>query len=232
MAQSISDRALRSFLAKIPLFACLEKQQLAELAQTGRIRQIPKGSILFFQDDPDDGLYILRSGLVAIYISSSDGRELVLGEMRPGDSFGELALITGLTRSTTAAALRKSEVFIIPGQLFLDLLDSNPDMLRSLLKETAHRLYASTQRESALAFLDAPARLARILLQLAQISDAPGGYITISQLGLARRAGLTRQTVAKILGRWRRSGWLLTGRGRVVLLDKSALQQVEKQTTF
>jgi CRP-like cAMP-binding protein len=232
MGQSISERSLRSFLAKIPLFACLEKQELTQLAQSGRHRQIPKGSILFFQDDPADGQYVMRSGSIAIYISSSDGRELVLGEMRPGDSFGELALITGRTRSTTAIALLKSEVFIIPSQLFLDLIYSHPDMLRSLLIVTAERLYASTRRESALAFLDAPARLARILLQLADLSDAPGGYITISQLGLARRAGLTRQTVAKILGRWRRSGWLLTGRGRVVLLDKSALQQVERLSTF
>jgi CRP/FNR family cyclic AMP-dependent transcriptional regulator len=232
MAQSISDRSLRLFLANIPLFTCLEEPELAQIAQSGRYRQIPKGSILFFQDDPADDLYILRSGSVAIYVSSSDGRELVLGEMRPGDCFGELALITGQTRSITAVVLRKSEVFIIPGRLFLDLMDSNPEMLRRLLIVTAQRLYASTRRESALAFLDAPARLARILLELAQLSDAPGGYITISQLDLARRAGLTRQTVAKILGRWRRSGWLLTGRGRVVLLDESALQQIESQATF
>ena len=165
MAQSISDRSLRSFLAKIPLFTCLEEPELAQIAQSGRYRQIPKGSILFFQDDPADDLYILRSGSVAIYVSSSDGRELVLGEMRPGDCFGELALITGQTRSITALVLRKSEVFIIPGRLFLDLLDSNPEMLRRLLTVTAQRLYASTRRESALAFLDAPARLARILLE-------------------------------------------------------------------
>jgi len=232
MGKSISDRSLRLFLTKIPLFADLEERELAQIAQAGRYRQIPKGSILFFQDDPADGQYVLRSGSVAIYISSSDGRELVLGEMRPGDCFGELALITGGTRSTTAVTLLKSELFIIPSELFLDLIYSHPDMLRSLLIETAHRLYASTRRESALAFLDAPARLARILLQLAELSDAPGGYITISQLDLARRAGLTRQTVAKILGRWRRSGWLLTGRGRVVLLDKSALQEIENQATF
>lgn len=232
MAKSAEEQQLHLFLAGIPLFACLEERKLNEIVRAGRRRQMPKGSILFFQDDPEDGLYVLRSGSVAIYVSSSDGRELVLGEMRPGDYFGELALITGRPRSTTAVALLKSEVLIIPGNLVRELLDSQPEMIRRLLDVTARRLYASTRRESALAFLDAPARLARILLQLAQLSDAPGGYITISQLDLARRAGLTRQTVAKILGRWRRSGWLLTGRGRVVLLDKAALQQVVNQATF
>lgn len=232
MAQTFGDRALRSFIANIPLFACLEESELSTLAQAGRNREMPKGSILFFQDDPADDLYVLRSGSVAIYLSSSDGRELVLGEMRPGDCFGELALITGQPRSTNAAVQLKSELFIIPGSLFLDLIDSHPEMMHCLLTVTAQRLYNSTQRESALAFLDAQARLARILLQLEQLSEAPGGYVTISQLDLARRVGLTRQTVAKILGRWRRSGWLLTGRGRIVLLDKAALQQVEKEATF
>jgi CRP/FNR family cyclic AMP-dependent transcriptional regulator len=229
---SADKNQLQAFLAGLPLFACLGDRQLDLLARSSRHRQVPKGSILFFQNDPADELYVVRSGSVAIFISSSDGRELVLGEMRPGNCFGELALITGQPRSTSAVTLLKSELLIIPSQLFLDLMDDRPEMIRSLLDLTAQRLYASTQRESALTFLDAPARLARILRQLSEMSEAPGGYITISQKGLARRTGLTRQTVAKILGRWRRAGWLLTGRGRVVLLDKVALRQVEEQTTF
>lgn len=232
MATSADLNQLASFLAELPIFSCLGGPQLERVARASRPRQMPKGSILFFQNDPADGLYVVRSGSVAIHISSSDGRELVLGEMRPGDCFGELALITGQPRSTSAVTLLKSELLIIPSQLFLDLLADHPEMVRSLLELTAQRLYSSTQRESALTFLDAPARLARILRQLAEASEAPGGYVTISQNDLARRTGLTRQTVAKILGRWRRSGWLLTGRGRVVLLDMAALRQVEELTTF
>jgi len=231
MAYSVGEQKLRSFLGEIPVFACLDESDLNKLIQAGRSREVPKGSILFFQQDPADGLYILQSGTVAIYVSSNDGRELVLGEMRPGDYFGELALITGKPRSTNAITLVKSELFIVPGQTFMELLRRHSKMLLCLVEMTANRMYASTRRESALAFLDGPARLARILLQLAESSEAPGGYITISQIDLARRAGLTRQTVAKILGRWRRTGWLLTGRGRVVLLDIPALENVVNQAS-
>jgi CRP-like cAMP-binding protein len=230
MAPTTSETRLAQFLAQLPLFGVLDEQQLSEVIKASRSRQMPKGSILFFQDDPADVLYVVRSGSVAILLTSSDGRELVLGEMHPGDSFGELALITGQPRSATAAALVKCELIIISGVLFLDLLDRNPEMARIMLKSTIRRLYASTQREGALAFLDAPARLARVLLKLELQTDTPSGYITISQQGLAQRTGLTRQTVAKILGRWRRAGWLLTGRGRIVLLDQGALRQVERQS--
>jgi CRP-like cAMP-binding protein len=74
----------------------------------------------------------------------------------------------------------------------------------------------------ALAFYDAQQRLARQLLNLDQLAQDIG-YITLSQEELATRVGLTRQTVAAILGRWRRSGWLLTGRGHIVLLNRREL---------
>jgi CRP-like cAMP-binding protein len=230
MSPTTAETQLAQFLAQLPLFGVLNEGQMAEVIEASRSREMPKGSILFFQDDPADVLYVVKSGSVAIFLTSSDGRELVLGEMHHGDSFGELALITGLPRSATAAALVKSELIIIPGRLFLDLLERCPEMARIMLRSTIRRLYASTRREGALAFLDAPARLARILLKLELQTDAPSGYITISQQGLAQRTGLTRQTVAKILGRWRRAGWLITGRGRIVLLNQKALRQVEQQS--
>jgi CRP/FNR family transcriptional regulator, cyclic AMP receptor protein len=101
-------------------------------------------------------------------------------------------------------------------------------LMNSMLDVIARRLRLSNQRETALAFLDAPARLARVLRILGeQFSDL--GYISISQADLARRTGLTRQTVAKNLSHWRRAGWLLTGRGRIVLLNLNELHKIEFQ---
>jgi CRP/FNR family cyclic AMP-dependent transcriptional regulator len=225
MTLSAAQSGLIRFLAETPLFASMDEEQLAEIVRASRSRTLPKGSVLFFQDDPADGFYVVRSGSVAILLTSPDGSELILGDIRPGDFFGDLALVTGEPRSATASTMLKSELIIIPGRIFLALLDSRPEMTRLLLTLTFKRLYASTQRESALAFLDAPARLAQLLLQLEVYSTGPAGYITISQADLARRIGSTRQTVAKILGRWRRAGWLLTGRGRIVLLDYVALRE-------
>ena len=70
--------------------------------------------------------------------------------------------------------------------------------------------------------------LARLLLQLDK-QELEKGYVTISQEELAQRTGLTRQTVAKTLGRWRRSGWLITGRGRILLLKHAQFSKLEKE---
>ncbi len=226
MATSSDD--IVEFLAQVPLFAVLSREELADPAEACREREVPAKSVLFFQNDPAHSLYIVRSGSIGVLLAHDDGQELILGEMRKGDYFGELGLITGRPRSTSAIALKKSDLVIMPGKHFLKLLDGHQDMTRELLETTCNRLYQSTAREAALAFLDAPARLARALLLLDQQYQEPG-YITISQEALARRTGLTRQTVAKILGRWRRAGWLLTGRGRIVLLDLKALAEAERQ---
>ncbi len=217
-----------AFLRSVPLFAGLDDQALAALARAGHVQRVPKGKTLFSQSDPAEAFYVVRSGCIGILLDSADGRELVINEMRAGDGFGELGLITGRPRSTSAVASESSEIFTIPRDDFLDVLSAQPRLMRRVLETTAGRLQVSGERESALAFLDAPARLARVLLELDRQSRADG-YITIGQEELAQRAGLTRQTVAKALGQWRRAGKLVTGRGRIVLLDRAGLRQQARQ---
>jgi len=137
-------------------------------------------------------------------------------------------LVTDLPRSTEAIAHTSAEIFSIPRDEFLTELDQSSRMLRYLLEITAHRLQISSERESALAFLDAPARLARVLLLLDREHSADG-FVTIGQDDLAQRLGLARQTVAKTLGQWRRSGWLVTGRGKIVLINRPALRRISKE---
>ncbi len=217
------------FLSSLPLFAGLSRSRLDALARECYFRRVSRGSYLFFQDDPADALYVVHSGSFAILLSSPDGRELVINEMRPGDCFGELGVLTGQSRSTSAMARgpEEGEVLVIPRGAFLAVLNEEPLLSRRLLETTARRLRNSSEREGALAFLDAQARLARVLLALdEEVSDR--GYVTISQEELAQRTGLARQTVAKALGRWRRKGWLITGRGHIMLLNRAQLRQLEQ----
>jgi CRP/FNR family cyclic AMP-dependent transcriptional regulator len=115
------------------------------------------------------------------------------------------------------------EVLLMPSSAFREALQREPSLAARLLEITARRLQNSSKREEALAFHDAQQRLAQQLLHADQLVREVG-YITLSQDELATRVGLTRQTVAAILGRWRRNGWLLTGRGHIVLLNRDELQ--------
>lgn len=225
--QQAGTSAILQFLSSLALFEGVSKASLAALARESRLKRVPKGTFLFFQTDLANAVYMVRKGTIAIRLENPDGRELVINEMGPGDCFGELGILTGEPRSTSAEAIIDSEVLIIPSTTFQSILEQEPRLTLHLLKITAQRLQKSSKREEALAFHDAQQRLARQLLQQDRLA-ADKGYLTLSQEELAQRAGLTRQTVTTILGRWRRRGWLLTGRGHIVLLNRHELNLLVK----
>jgi len=214
-------RALRD----APIFEGVSDRILSDFTQSSRIRALEKGEILFSQTDPADTVYIVRSGCIAIFLATLEGRELVINEMHAGDCFGELSLITDQPRSTGALARQSSEVISIPRDIFLKGLEAEPELMRRVLETTALRLRVSSERESALAFLDSSARIAKVLLQLDQQADDEG-VINVTQEDLAQYVGLARQTVAQTLGEWRRVGWVETGRVRIVVKDREALERL------
>jgi CRP/FNR family cyclic AMP-dependent transcriptional regulator len=212
-----------SLLRGAALFRGVSDATLTRLERAGRQRRLARGQLLFSQGDAADAFYLVCSGSIDLGLDSANGRELVINEMHPGDGFGELGLITDQPRSTSAVARQDSVVLAIPRRDFIAALADEPALAQNLLRTMASRLGTSSERESALAFLNAPSRLARVLLQLDRRARAVG-YITISQEDLGRRVGLARQTVAELLGQWRRAGWILTGRGKIVLLNRAALR--------
>ncbi|MBI5030501.1 MAG: Crp/Fnr family transcriptional regulator [Chloroflexi bacterium] len=216
---------LLPILKRVPLFADLNDSALTVLAQVSHVKSIPSGSVLFCQGDDAQAAYILCSGVIAIVLNTPDGRELVINEMRAGDCFGELAFLSGGTRSAGAIARAASQLVVIPREEFLAELKAEPALMLHLIETLAKRLRSSTERESALAFLDATARLARTLLELERAGRAPGD-VEISQEELAQRIGVTRQTAARILGEWRRNDWIETRRGKIIVSDRAALRYI------
>jgi CRP-like cAMP-binding protein len=213
-------------LKSVDAFSTLSGSSLLLLARSSRFENFAKGEIIFFQSDPSESAYLVSKGKISIVLNSPDGREMVINEMRSGDLFGELGILTNKSRSTSAIAHSNCELLVFPRRIFLEIVDTEPQLARTLLELTANRLQVSGKRESALAFLDAQARLAGLLLELEE-QEQDKGYVTISQEELAQRTGLIRQTVAKALGKWRRAGWLITGRGRILILNRKALESLE-----
>lgn len=212
-------------LRSAPIFEGVSDGILSDFTNSSRIRALEKGEILFSQTDPADTVYIVRSGCISIFLATLEGRELVINEMHPGDCFGELSLITDQPRSTGALARESSEVISIPRDIFLKGLEAEPELMRRVLETTALRLRVSSERESALAFLDSSARIAKVLLQLDQQTDKEG-VINVTQEDLAQYVGLARQTVAQALGQWRRVGWVETGRVRIEIKNREALERL------
>jgi CRP/FNR family transcriptional regulator, cyclic AMP receptor protein len=216
-APAPNDELMR-FLVRQPLFADLPTADLAPLAAVVRRRHYLRGAVIFTQGDLGNVAFIVRSGRVEIVVESADGRDLVLYEVGPGDHFGEMALLEGQPRSASAVCAEASELLAITREDLLGELERHPSIMLRMLQAMSRRLRLTDRRLEGLAFHDAAIRLAETLWRISQ-TDGALRVARIHQDDLAARVGVSRQTVNRVLGEWRRRGLVSVARGEIRLPD-------------
>lgn len=214
-----------STLRRLPLFQGLPEEDLQLVGRSVTQSRFHQGQILFLEGDRGDVAYILTSGAVDLVLESLEGVQLTLDRVDEGGYFGEMALLDDEPRSATAIVSRDAEVVTISRHDLLKHLHEHPDTMLNLLRSLSLRVRAADEKIKLLGFLDVAGRLAKTLLEL----DRPPGKratIAIRHEQLAGMVGSTRQTVSEILGKWRASGWVITGRGLLVVTDREALEDL------
>lgn len=221
---------LINFLQEIPLFQALSEQQLHSISQDVQTRKFGQGDIIFREGDPGQVLYLVQSGQVRIYVNGLDGSETsVILFGRPGDMFGELAVIDGLPRSATAVALDKTVLCTISRESFRQHMQRFPQLALNFMKELTHRVRYNTRQMDSLASLPVSQRLARKLLELAQdYGRIEAGNViidmTLTQANLASLIGATRESTNKCLGDFRERQLIWFEHGCITVLDAAALR--------
>lgn len=225
---SIRPADVPSALRGIPLFADLEQAELEALAQLGRVRTISRGNVIFYEEDPGTSCYVLLAGKVKIVVNADDGREHILGMLQAGDFFGEMSLIDGQPRSASAVCVEDVTVVMIQRDEFLKLLRANSELTLKLLVTLTMRLRAADRNVESLAFLSAPGRVARLLLELAKEGEAgPDGLSfqhAMTRQEMASLAGTSRETLTRVLMDYQDRGLVLLDKNRVTLKDEAKLR--------
>jgi CRP/FNR family transcriptional regulator, cyclic AMP receptor protein len=225
----LGARPVIASLAAIPFFGGLEPDALDRLAAGMRSRRFRRGEVIFHIGDPGDALFVIVSGEVKISLPSETGDEAILATLRPGDVFGELALLDGAPRSASASALSPTEAVILPRERFRELIATETGVRDALLASIAGELRRLTTHVEELHFLDITGRLAARLVRLAQESGAPvaDGSVrlrtNLTQADLAAMVGCTRQSVNKLLGQFTDDGLVRLERDAIVLIDMDGL---------
>lgn len=200
----MDDNFAVEVFGRSPLFEQASREIMESLADRLRRRRFRRGEVIFHQGDPGDSLHIVASGAVKIVLPSAEGEEAIIATLRPGDFFGELALLDGAPRSATATALEQTETLVLPRQVFAELLDTLPGLRDALFSGLAHELRRLTGHVEELHFLDLAGRLAMRLTRLARETepDAHGAFRLnwpYTQSDLAAMIGGTRQSVNRLL---------------------------------
>ena len=96
-----------------PTFLRIGRDDLAAFADLTRERGYPKGSVIVFEDDPGDALYLVAAGQVKVVLIAEDGREVILSVLGEGNFFGEMAVIDEEPRSAHVIAMEDSSLLVL-----------------------------------------------------------------------------------------------------------------------
>lgn len=206
----------------------LGADELRELRLGGRLTRFRRGQTLFSQGDLADRVALITAGRVKVCHVTEDGREIVLAIRGVGDVVGELAVLDGGPRSATVAAFEPLEAIIVTAAEFRYFLGAHPAVAWRLTALVADRMRASDRKRVEAACLDASARVARTLSELAGVIGEPSveGSVTlaVSQRELAGYVGASREAVSRALRPLRDSGLIITSRRRLKILRLGALR--------
>ncbi len=226
---SVSDG--REFLAKHDLLGHLTPEELDRLLAPARVERLDEGRVLFRKGDPGDRLYVVLAGRISIGTTSEDGKEVVFNVLGRGEVFGEIALLDGKARTADATAMAESHLLVLERADFLPFLQSHPEVAARLIALLCERLRWVSQSYEDSLFMDLPARLAKRLLLLAETHGEPAGTGTriefpLSQQELAKMAGVSRESVNKLLRAWQSEGLIAHDHSHVTILDPARLKRL------
>lgn len=222
---------IKTSLQNVPLFNDLDSLELEQLAALCRTRAVSRGNVIFYEDDPGTSCYIIVKGKVKIVVNADDGREHILGVLQDADFFGEMSLIDGQPRSASAIAVEDVQMVTIQRDEFLKLLRSNPEISLKLLVTLSQRLRTADRNMESLAFLSAPGRVARLLLELGKDhgEKTPEGVTfthNMTRQELASLAGTSRETLTRVLMDYQDRGIIHLDKNRLTLKNEAKLREM------
>ena len=222
-------------LRRVPLFADLSERELDFLAERAVSHRVGSGELIFSEGEPCKGLYVVESGAVKIFKTSSSGREQVLTIEGPGQSVAEIPMFDGGTYPASALAVGETTILFVEKKDFQALCLQHPDVALKVLRVVGGRLRRLVAIIEELSFTTVRHRLAALLLRLAKRKGkrTPRGIeftITASNQELASHIGTVRELVSRNLSRFQAEG-LVKMEGKTVIIPDVAALKAEVESS-
>jgi CRP-like cAMP-binding protein len=220
---------LLSALLETELFEGFSRADLEPLEPALRRRTFPKGAHLWFAGDPIVFAVLITSGMGKIRHIESDGSEVVIQLVVPGETAGEFPFFDEEARRWyDAVAVEPIEAIVIPRDHLLFVLDRDPRLTRKLAASMLRRLMRDHAALTEIQLVDLEVRLARRLLALGRLKGehSPEGTLIglkLSQSLLASTVRASRENVNRALARLSDAGLISLKGGYIVVRDTLAL---------
>ena len=213
-------------LKQIQYFSKLSEVVIADLAKVARKHHFDSEQVIYIEDDPAENIYILETGWVKATRMTSGGREQALAFMQPGEIFGDIAVFIGQNYPATVTALEPVDVWAIPSQTFLDLIQRYPELAMTVIRWLGNRVMYFIGLVEDLSLRSVEARLAHTLLRHATKQDGQlvvprRPWTTFDEMSV--RLGTVRDVLSRALKTLESEGLLKVEKKSIVLLDAEEL---------
>ena len=138
----------KQFLRSLDIFKELRDRELGYLVSSLHSRSYREGEVIFVEGDIGRALFVLESGAVELTLSAPVGKPRVLYQLKPGDFFGEMALLESLPRTATATATEKTHLHLLYKSKLDSLLQGEPRIGVTIMSHLARLLSARLRRLS------------------------------------------------------------------------------------
>ena len=210
------------YLQMVDIFQDLTEEEIEEIDRATTITTARRGKILYMPEDTSEVLFLLKQGRVQLYRISPDGKKLVIATLGPGTVFGEMALIGQGMHNTFAEAVEDCVLYVMSRSDVERLLVTKPKVALRIFEALGRRLKEAEARQEEVAFKGIPARLASLLLHLAD-DDVVTGY---THQDLGEQIGTYRETTTQTLNAFKSDGLIDIGRKRITILNRDGLERI------
>jgi len=210
-------------LRRVPLFSDLLEGDLVRFAEVTREREYPRNSVILFEDDPGDSLYIVSTGQVKVVLIGEDGREVILSVLNDGDFFGEMSLIDDEPRSAHVIAMKDSRLLVLRRDDFQQQINQHPSIAVKLLRVLVQRLRRADAKIGGLVLLDVNGRVAKLLLDLADEGGGPKITRKLTHHTIAQMIGSSRETVSRAMRELSDRGLVDVTRREITIKNRDGL---------
>jgi len=211
-------------LTATELFQGLNDQEIASIEKMTRLVSYKRGHLLYSPEEGKEVLFFLKEGSIQLYRLSPEGKKLIIATLGPNTFFGEMSLFGQGMYDTFAEVEQDSQVCVMYSEDVTRLLSTKPAVALNLLDILAKRLLETETTLEDLAFKNVRARLASLLLRMAE-ERKDNKIKGVTHQDLAERVAALRETVTEILGEFKTEGLVELGRREIVILDNKGLQR-------
>ncbi len=219
-----------AILSEVALFRDLHSEQLSKLAARLQQKTFPSGANVITAEERGDSIYVILEGTAKVYVTHTNGSEVILAILGPGEIVGEMSAADSLGRSASVLTLEDSTLLWMERRTFLSSMEEMPAIARNLIGILSRRLRLADTNTRCLAALDVHGRVAAQLLAFArEYGEAlpDGGTLIplrLTQTDLAGLVGASRVRVNQVLGYYRKRGSISLNKDhRIIVRDEEPL---------